>query len=193
MAATPSTMRSLGTLAPDFNLRNVDGSTVSREQFSGTPLLVAFICNHCPFVRHVIDRFVEEAKAYQDRGVAVVAVNANDVDNYPEDSPEHMRDFARERGFSFPYLHDEDQSVAQAYQAACTPDFFLFDAEHKLFYRGQFDAARPGNEEPITGADLTAAVEAVVSGAQAPKPQKPSMGCNIKWKPGNEPAFTSVT
>ena len=186
-------MRSLGTLAPDFNLRNVDGSTVSREQFSGTPLLVAFICNHCPFVRHVIDRFVEEAKAYQDRGVAVVAVNANDVDNYPEDSPEHMRDFARERGFSFPYLHDEDQSVAQAYQAACTPDFFLFDAEHKLFYRGQFDAARPGNEEPITGTDLTAAVEAVVSGAQAPKPQKPSMGCNIKWKPGNEPAFTSVT
>jgi peroxiredoxin len=186
-------MRSLGTDAPDFTLRSADGTTLSKQDFAGQPLLVAFICNHCPFVRHVIDEFVKQAQSYRDQGVAVVAVNANDVENYPEDSPEHMRSFAEERGFSFPYLFDEDQSMARAYQAACTPDFFLFDKDHKLYYRGQFDAARPGNDEVITGADLGGAVDALVSGRKPPEPQKPSMGCNIKWKPGNEPAFTSIS
>jgi hypothetical protein len=144
-------------------------------------------------VKHVIDTFVERAAQYQKKGVAVVAISANDTDAFPEDDPEHMHQFAKERGFSFPYLYDEDQSVARAYHAACTPDFFLFDKEHKLAYRGQFDGSRPGNDEPVTGEDLTAAVDAVAAGKPAPSPQKPSMGCNIKWKPGNEPAFATVS
>ena len=193
MAATPSSMLSLGTRAPDFSLTNVDGTTVSRDDFAGKPLLVVFICNHCPFVKHIVDAFVERAADYQKSGVAVVAISANDVDAHPEDDPEHMKAFAEEKGFSFPYLYDEDQSVARSYQAACTPDFFLFDANHKLYYRGQFDGARPGNDEAISGKDLTAAVNALVAGKEAPSPQKPSMGCNIKWKPGNEPAFSTVS
>ena len=193
MAATPSSMLSLGTTAPDFSLKNVDGTTVSRDDFAGKPLLVVFICNHCPFVKHIVDAFVERARDYQNSGVAVVTISSNDVDAHPEDDPEHMRAFAEEKGFSFPYLFDEDQSVARAYQAACTPDFFLFDASHSLYYRGQFDGARPGNDEAITGKDLTAAVNALVAGKEAPSPQKPSMGCNIKWKPGNEPAFSTVS
>ncbi len=193
MAATPSTMLALGTVAPDFTLSGVDGKTVSRSDFDGQPLLVVFMCNHCPFVKHIIDVFVERAAEYQKKGVGVVAISSNDVEGFPEDDPDHMRSFASERGFTFPYLFDEDQSVARAYQAACTPDFFLFDKDHKLFYRGQFDAARPGNDEEITGADLTAAVKAVVAGKSAPAQQKPSMGCNIKWKPGNEPGFASIT
>lgn len=193
MAATPSSMLSLGTTAPDFSLPNVDGTTVSRGDFAGQPLLVVFICNHCPFVKHVIDAFVTQAEEYRDKGVAVVAISSNDVDAHPEDDPAHMKAFAEEKGFRFPYLYDEDQSVARAYQAACTPDFFLFDADHSLYYRGQFDGARPGNDEEITGKDLTAAVNALVAGKAAPSPQKPSMGCNIKWKPGNEPAFATVS
>ncbi|MFW5729607.1 MAG: thioredoxin family protein, partial [Spirochaetota bacterium] len=167
MAATPSAMLPLGTQAPDFTLPGVDGKTVSRKQYDGKPLLVAFICNHCPFVKHIIDAFVEKATEYRKKGVGVVAINANDVDGYPEDDPEHMRVFASGHGLTFPYLFDEDQSVARAYQAACTPDFFLFDKDHKLFYRGQFDAARPGNDEGVTGADLTAAVNALVAGKPA--------------------------
>ena len=193
MAPTPSTMLSLGTQAPDFSLPNVDGTRVSREDLAGKPLLVAFICNHCPFVKHVIDAFVEKAREYQKKGVKVVAISSNDIEGFPEDDPEHMKQFANERGFTFPYLYDEDQSVARSYHAACTPDFFLFDKAHKLVYRGQFDGARPGNDEPVTGEDLTAAVDAVVAGKPAPSPQKPSMGCNIKWKPGNEPAFATVS
>jgi peroxiredoxin len=193
MAPTPSTMLSLGTQAPDFSLPNVDGNTVSREDLAGKPLLVAFICNHCPFVKHVIDAFVEKAREYQKKGVKVVAISSNDIEGFPEDDPEHMKQFANERGFTFPYLYDEDQSVARSYHAACTPDFFLFDKAHKLVYRGQFDGARPGNDEPVTGEDLTVAVDAVVAGKPAPSPQKPSMGCNIKWKPGNEPAFATVS
>jgi len=186
-------MLSLGTQAPDFSLPNVDGNTVSREDLAGKPLLVAFICNHCPFVKHVIDAFVEKAREYQKKGVKVVAISSNDIEGFPEDDPEHMKQFANERGFTFPYLYDEDQSVARSYHAACTPDFFLFDKAHKLVYRGQFDGARPGNDEPVTGEDLTVAVDAVVAGKPAPSPQKPSMGCNIKWKPGNEPAFATVS
>ncbi len=193
MAPTPSTMLSLGTQAPDFSLPNADGNTVSREDLAGKPLLVAFICNHCPFVKHVIDAFVEKAREYQKKGVKVVAISSNDIEGFPEDDPEHMKQFANERGFTFPYLYDEDQSVARSYHAACTPDFFLFDKAHKLVYRGQFDGARPGNDEPVTGEDLTVAVDAVVAGKPAPSPQKPSMGCNIKWKPGNKPAFATVS
>jgi peroxiredoxin len=186
-------MLALGTGAPDFALPDTDNKTVSRSDFDGKPLLVVFMCNHCPFVKHIIDVFVERAAEYQKKGVGVVAISSNDVEGFPEDDPDHMRSFAAERGFTFPYLFDGDQSVARAYQAACTPDFFLFDKDHKLFYRGQFDAARPGNDEEITGADLTAAVNAVVAGKSAPAQQKPSMGCNIKWKPGNEPGFASIT
>jgi len=190
MAKTPSTMLDLGTPAPDFTL--LEPATfrmVSRAQFDGQPLLVAFICNHCPFVLHIKSVFAAFAAEYAERGVHTVAINANDITHYPDDHPDRMTELARETGFSFPYLFDETQEVAKAYRAACTPDFFLFDEAHELVYRGRFDGATPGNDEPVTGADLRAACDALLEGTPMPREQKPSMGCNIKWKPGNEPDY----
>lgn len=181
MALTPSSMVELETQAPDFALPDTEGDTVSRSDFDGKPLLVMFLCNHCPYVKHIADRLAKVAKQVQDRGVAVVGINSNDVENYPDDSPEKMKQEVAERSYTFPYLFDEDQAVARAYDAQCTPDFFLFDDEHRLVYRGQFDAARPGNDEPVTGGSLLGAVEALQAGADMPE-QRPSMGCNIKWK-----------
>jgi peroxiredoxin len=183
-------MLPLGTQAPGFGLPDVSGRDVSLVDFKdANALLVVFMCNHCPFVKHLIDDFVELAKEYQAQGVAVVAINSNDVENYPEDRPEWMARIAKEKGFTFPYLYDASQGVAKIYRAACTPDFFLFDKDRKLVYRGQMDDSRPGNDEPVTGADLRAALDAVLAGKPAPTEQKPSMGCNIKWKPGNEPDY----
>lgn len=191
MAQTPSTMLELGTPAPAFSLPDpASGKTVSLEDFSGKPLLVAFFCNHCPFVKHIQKVFADFAREFQARGLAVAVISSNDVENYPDDSPEKMAEEAARAGYSFPYLYDESQAVAKAYEAACTPDFFLFDAEHRLVYRGQFDGARPGNDVPVTGEDLGAAVEALLAGEAVPEDQKPSIGCNIKWKTGNEPAYS---
>ena len=191
MVATPSTMLALGTAAPDFQLPDATtGTLVARDGLADRPaLLVMFICNHCPYVRHVADEIARLGREYQARGVAVVAISSNDVGQQPGDGPVGMAQFAAERGFSFPYLYDETQSVAQAYRAACTPDFFLFDDDRRLVYRGQLDAARPSNEGSIDGRDLRAALEAVLSGAPVPEPQLPSLGCNIKWKLGNEPDY----
>lgn len=190
MAVTASTMLSLGTSAPDFHLPDTEGNTVSLADFEESPaLLVIFMCNHCPFVKHVLRKLVELAKDYQDRGVAVVGINSNDVANYPDDSPKQMARVARESGFTFPYLYDETQEVAKRYSAACTPDFFLFDGERSLVYRGQMDDSRPGNGIPVTGVELTAAIDAVLSGESVSTKQRPSMGCNIKWKRGNEPDY----
>lgn len=186
MAQTPSNMLALGTPAPDFSLPEpATERTVALDDFQGKPLLVAFLCNHCPFVLHIKDVFATFAQEYQERGLAVVAINANDVANYPADAPDKMAQMARETGFMFPYLYDESQQVAKAYQAACTPDFFLFDADHRLVYRGRFDGATPGNKEPVTGMDLRAAADALLEGTPMPQEQHPSMGCNIKWKAGN--------
>jgi peroxiredoxin len=190
MTVTASTMISLGISPPDFNLPDTNGNIVSLSDFEQTPaLLVVFICNHCPFVKYILKDFVELAKEYQEKGVAVVAINSNDIDSFPEDNPEMMAQKAKEAGFSFPYLYDETQEVAKAYWAACTPDFFLYDKERKLVYRGQMDDSRPGNNVPITGSDLRAALDAVLKGKKVPAKQKPSMGCNIKWKKGNEPDY----
>jgi len=189
MAVTPSTMLELATKAPDFSLPDTTGKTVSRDDFAGRPLLVMFICNHCPFVKHVRAKLAELGRAYQAKGVGVVAISSNDVAAYPEDSPKHMKKEAAAAGYTFPYLYDESQEVARAYRAACTPDFFLFDRDHRLVYRGQMDSSRPGNTAPITGEDLTAAVDAVLAGKPVSAEQRPSAGCNIKWKPGNEPDY----
>ncbi len=190
MVKTPSTMVALGTPAPDFSLPNVDGRTVSLADFDGAPaLLVAFLCNHCPFVKHVADAFAELAREYQARGVAVVGISSNDVANYPADSPEQMVHEAEERGYTFPYLYDETQEVAKAYQAACTPDFYIFDKARVLVYRGQMDSSRPDSGHPVSGADLRAALDAVLAGKPASTSQKPSIGCNIKWKAGSEPPW----
>jgi peroxiredoxin len=190
MARTPSIMLELGTQAPDFALPEpATGRVVARQDFAGKPLLVVFICNHCPYVIHLRDAFVQLAKDYQARGVAVVAINANDVANYPDDSPEKMVEEVQAHGYTFPYLFDESQAVAKAYQAACTPDWYLFDAQHQLFYRGQFDDARPGNNEPVTGRDLRHALDRLLENRYPPDEQKPSLGCNIKWKEGNEPNY----
>ncbi len=190
MAMTASTMLELGTKAPAFSLPDTEGNIVSLADFDeARALLVVFMCNHCPFVKHILDRFLELAKEYQEKGVAVVGINSNDVESYPDDRPEMMAKVARERGFPFPYLYDETQEVAKSYHAACTPDFFLFDADRRLVYRGQMDDSRPGNREPITGADLRAALDAVRAGRPVAARQRPSMGCNIKWKPGNEPEY----
>ena len=189
MARTESRMLPLGTAAPDFRLPDTEGRTVALEDFKHAPgLLVAFICNHCPFVRHIRRELATFGREYQQRGLAVVAISANDVDSHPDDSPEQMRREKAEAGYTFPYLYDESQEVARAYGAACTPDFFLFDADRRLVYRGRFDASSPGRPDPVTGADLRAAADAVLSGREPPAEQRPSMGCNIKWKPGNEPA-----
>ena len=190
MARTPSTMLALGTPAPDFDLPDYDGRRHPLAEFSAAPaLLVVFICNHCPFVRHLRREFAALAREFQPRGLAVVAINSNDVAARPEDGPDGMRAEAAELGYVFPYLLDESQDVAKAYQASCTPDFFLFDARRQLVYRGQFDDSRPGNDRPVTGADLRAAVEATLAGGTPAPDQRPSLGCNIKWRAGNEPAY----
>lgn len=190
MAVTASKMLTLGTPAPNFSLPDIEGNIVSLADFEESPaLLVIFMCNHCPFVKHVLSDLVRLAKDYQAKGVAVVGINSNDVANYPEDSPEMMAKLVEEAGFTFPYLYDETQEVAKAYQAACTPDFFLFDKKSKLAYRGQMDDSRPGNNIPITGLDLIKAMNAVLVGREVSTEQKPSIGCNIKWKQGNEPEY----
>jgi peroxiredoxin len=183
-------MLTLGTSAPDFSLPDTEGNLVSVEDFKDAPaLLVIFLCNHCPFVKHVLDGLTGLIKVYQAKGVAVVGINSNDVEDYPEDRPERMAELAEQKGFTFPYLYDETQGVAKAYHAACTPDFFLFDKRRKLVYRGQMDDSRPGNNIPVTGADLRAALDAVLAGKPVAAKQKPSMGCNIKWKQGAEPTY----
>lgn len=188
MALTPSTMPGLGTPAPAFALPDIDGRIVSLGDLSAAPaLLVAFWCNHCPYVQHIRDGFTAFAREYQSQGLGIVAINANDVTTHPEDSPECMKAEADTYDFTFAYLYDESQRVAHSYKAACTPDFFLYDAARKLVYRGQFDAARPGNDAPVTGKDLRRAVDAVLAGQDVPENQLPGIGCNIKWKPGNEP------
>jgi len=191
MALTPSTMLALGTRAPEFSLPDTSsGTLVSLSDFhEHTALLVAFICNHCPYVKHIADPFAAFAREYQAKGLAVVAISSNDVGHRHEDGPEHMGQEARRRGYTFPYLFDESQEVAKAYRAACTPDFFLFDGERRLVYRGQFDDSRPGNNLPVTGSDMRAAVDAVIAGRPVTAQQKASIGCNIKWKPGNEPDY----
>ena len=191
MAETASTMMMpLGAKAPSFELADHSGRAWSLAQLDGSPaLLVAFICSHCPFVKHVRAGFAALATEYQKRGVAVVAIASNDAQAYPEDGPEGMAAEAKEVGYTFPYLFDETQEVAKAYGAACTPDFFLFDRERRLFYRGQMDGSRPGNGVPVTGEDLRRALDAVLDGRPAPEVQRPSLGCNIKWKAGNEPGY----
>lgn len=190
MVRTASTMLPLGTHAPDFSLLSVDGRMVSRDDFRDAPaLLVIFMCNHCPYVIHIADELAQLTAEYQARGVAIVGINANDSSAYPADSPEQMVHEAEKRGYVFPYLYDETQEVARAYRAACTPDFFLFDGDRKLVYRGQLDDSRPKSDLPVTGRDLRAALDAVLSGQPVPDPQKASLGCNIKWKAGNEPEY----
>ncbi len=190
MVQTASTMLSLGTPAPDFRLPDANGKTVSPADFPSAPaLLVIFMCNHCPYVKHLASGLAELAREYQARGVAIVGINSNDWSQYPDDAPEKMAEEVRTRGYTFPYLADESQEVAHAYQAACTPDFFLFDKQRRLVYRGQMDSSRPGNNLPVTGKDLREALDAVLTGQPVPAHQRPSMGCNIKWKPGNEPDY----
>lgn len=183
MALTPSNMLPLGTSAPTFSLPSTDGTMVSMDDFRRAPaMVVMFICNHCPYVKHIRHGLADLGRDLAARGVAVVAINANDVVKYPDDSPEKMKAEKAAAGWTFPYLFDESQAVARAYDAACTPDFYLFNAERKLAYRGQLDDSRPGNGKPVTGADLRAAVEAVLAGKAPAIDQKPSIGCNIKWK-----------
>jgi peroxiredoxin len=190
VARTPSTMLELGTRAPDFLLPDTDGSLVSLRDLQDAPaLLVMFISNHCPFVKHVRSELARIGRDYTARGAAIVAIGANDPDAYPDDGPDRMREEKQEAGYVFPYLFDGTQQVAAAYRAACTPDFFLFDARRRLVYRGQLDDSRPGNDVPVTGADLRAALDAVLDGRPVPADQRPSLGCNIKWRPGNEPAW----
>nr|VFJ95916.1 MAG: Peroxiredoxin [Candidatus Kentron sp. LFY]VFK18847.1 MAG: Peroxiredoxin [Candidatus Kentron sp. LFY] len=189
---TPSTMLEIGTTAPDFSLPDLgaDGRSVSRQDFrDAAGLLVIFMCNHCPYVHHVRKALMDFAREYRPKGLAIVAINANDVANYPDDSPDKMAEEVRNFGYTFPYLFDETQEVAKAYRAACTPDFFLFDKAGKLVYRGQFDDSRPKNDLPVTGRDLRAAADALLSGKTIDPNQKASLGCNIKWKPGNEPDY----
>lgn len=194
MAMTPSTMLPLGTEAPPFRLPDIDGKPISLDAAAGDSkgYLVAFICNHCPFVIHLREALADFGREYQDKGLAMFAISSNDAANYPADSPAKMAEEARQAGYTFPYLYDEDQEIAKAYRAACTPDFFLFNADRKLVYRGQFDASRPGNGAPVTGADLRAAADQVLAGGAVPEEgQAPSVGCNIKWKPGNAPDYFS--
>ncbi len=184
MAATPSTMMPLGTIAPDFTLLNtVTGEMVSLQDLkSDVATLIMFICNHCPYVKHINAQLVKLANDYQSKGVSFIAISSNDVENYPDDSPEKMKQVAQQLGYPFPYLYDETQEVAKAYQAACTPDFFLFDKDLKCVYRGQLDGSRPKNDVPVTGKDMRAALDAVLAGKPVNPEQIPSIGCNIKWK-----------
>lgn len=193
MAATPSTMLELRTKAPDFTLpdhgSSGSGADISRADFEGRPLLVMFICNHCPFVKHIAQELARLESEYAERGVAIVAINSNDVEKYPDDAPDKMTAEAIAQGWGFPYLHDETQEVAKAYRAACTPDFYVFDADHHLVYRGQLDDSRPNSGTDPTGEHLRAALDGVLAGDDVPQDQKPSIGCNIKWKKGNEPDY----
>ncbi len=183
MALTPSTMVQLGTLAPDFHLPDTEGTVVSLSDFEGAPaLLVMFLCNHCPYVKHVRAGLAQMTSDYAAKGVSIVGISSNDVRNYPADSPAKMKQEKAEAGYIFPYLYDESQEVAKAYDAACTPDFFLFDRERRLVYRGQMDDSRPGTAIPVTGTDLRRAMDALLAGKAVPSDQKPSVGCNIKWK-----------
>ena len=190
MVAVNSTMLPLGTKAPDFRLPDTTGKPVSLKDFSSArALLVVFMCNHCPYVKHVRSGLAQLARDYQPRGLAMVGISSNDVANYPADSPAKMAEEAKAAGYIFPYLYDETQSVAKGYRAACTPDFYLFDQGQRLVYRGQMDDSRPGNGIPVTGKDLRAALDAVLAGKPVSPDQKVSIGCNIKWKPGNEPDY----
>jgi len=190
MAVESSKDLPLGTRAPDFALPDtVSGRTIRLGDYAASPaLLVAFICNHCPYVQHIRAAFVEFAREFQPRGLAVVAISANDPEAYPQDSPEQMAIEAKKSGFTFPYLFDRTQQTAKAYQAVCTPEFYLFDAAQRLVYRGRFDASRPNSQVPITGSALRTAAEAVLAGRQPAADQKPSIGCGIKWRPGNAPS-----
>jgi len=189
MAARESRMLALGTPAPDFKLADPSGQRFALRDFAGSKgLLVAFICNHCPFVKHLLDGFVQFAREYGPKGIAIVAINPNDASLRAEDSPQSMMRIAAQKGFTFPYLVDDTQAAAKAYQAICTPDFFLFDSALKLAYRGQFDPSRPGNGQPVTGSDLRAATDALLAGKLLGN-QVPSVGCSIKWKPGQAPEW----
>ena len=193
MPETPSTMLDLGTPLPSFSLPDFNGKVVSDADFTGSKaLLVAFICEHCPFVRHVRSEFARFAKEYDAKGLKVVAIMSNSIEEFPQDGPEGMKKEAQEAGYVFPYLFDKDQNVAKAFKAACTPDLFLFDSNRRLVYRGQFDGSRPKNNVPVNGADLRAAADAVLAGKAPSETQRPSMGCNIKWYPGNEPAYVTT-
>jgi peroxiredoxin len=190
MVATQSTMLPLGTKAPDFRLPETNGKTVSLADFKSAPaLLVVFLCNHCPYVKHIRAGLAQLARDYLPRGVGIVGISSNDVANYPADSPALMAEEAKAAGYLFPYLYDESQAVAKAYRAACTPDFFLFGPDQRLVYRGQMDDRRPGNDIPVTGQHLRAALQAMLAGKPVSPKQKSSLGCNIKWKPGNEPDY----
>ena len=191
MVRTPSTMAALGTAAPDFSLPDPrTGGVVSLADYEEAPaLLVAFLSNHCPFVKHIADELGAFSREYADKGLAMVGICANDVENYPADSPDRMAEEAEARGYAFPYLYDESQEVAKAYRAACTPDFFVYDGDRRLVYRGQFDDSRPSLDLPVTGADLRAACDAVLAGRAPSEAQKASVGCNIKWKAGNNPTW----
>ena len=191
MALTESTMMPLGTKAPDFQLRDtVSGETITLNKFANQKaLLVIFMCYHCPFVQHVKEEIARIDKDYAGKGLGIVAISANDVETHPDDAPENLKAMAQELGFNFPFCYDETQEIAKAYTAACTPDFFLFDADRKLAYRGQLDDSRPNSDAPVNGKDLRAAIDAVLAGKGVGSDQKPSIGCNIKWKPGNEPLY----
>lgn len=191
MAETKSTMVSLGVKAPDFSLKDaVSGRPVGLSAFAQEKaLLVMFICRHCPYVKHVDRELAKLGKDYAGKGLGIVAISSNDAESYPEDAPESLAEMARELGFTFPVCYDETQAVAKAYSAACTPDFFLFDKDRTLVYRGQLDASRPGNGVPVTGKDLRAAVDAALAGRPVPADQKPSLGCNIKWRRGTAPEY----
>ncbi len=190
MVRTPSTMVPLGTIAPDFDLPNVDGRMVTFADAAGPRgTVVMFICNHCPFVKHVADHLAQLGREFMPRGIGFAAISANDVSSHPADSPEQMVREAEDRGYVFPYLYDETQDVAKAYHAACTPDFYLFDAARHLVYRGQLDPSRPGGATPVTGSDLRAAIDALLAGKPPVTEQIPSLGCNIKWKAGHEPPY----
>jgi peroxiredoxin len=182
-------MLELGTPVPPFSLPDTNNKIISDKDFAGKPLLVLFICNHCPFVIHVRNQLATLAKEYTSKGVAVLAINSNDVANYPDDAPEKMKIEKEKAGYTFPYLFDETQAVAKSFKAACTPDIYLFDKDHRLVYRGQLDDSRPSNQVPVTGKDLRAALDAVLASERVTSEQKPSLGCNIKWKPGHEPKY----
>lgn len=190
MALTPSTMLPLGTLMPEFSLPNPAGVMVSsKDAPSAKAYLVMFLSNHCPYVKHVADTVAKVCRQYRSQGIAVFAVMSNDVERYPDDRPELMQKEAEKRGYDFPYLYDASQMVAKSFRAACTPEFYLFDSQRRLVYRGQLDASRPGNGIPPSGEDLTGAVEATLKGQPVAPDQKPSVGCNIKWRPGQEPQY----
>lgn len=190
MVRTASTMLPLGTQAPDFELIGVDGKKTSLASLRGSKaLVVIFMCNHCPYVLHVAPELTRLSNEYLTKGVAFVGISSNDTEKYPQDSLEKMVDEAKRQGYQFPYLLDADQEIAKTYNAACTPDIFVFDSDQKLVYRGQLDDSRPKNDKPLTGADLRAALDAVLSGQPVSSAQKPSIGCNIKWKSGEEPEY----